>query len=90
MSIVTQPSSGLRLYTNPLHRNPFGKLVDGRPITDTIKRALAAAGLKTQTGVMKGVTDTIQQALSAAGLMQRDGGPSQGAMTLCIRTGKQC
>ena len=42
--------------------------VDGRAITDTIQRALASAGLDTQSGPMKGVTDTIQQALSAAGL----------------------
>ena len=40
-------------------------------ITETIQRALAAAGLNTQSGPMKGVTDTIHQALSAAGLTQR-------------------
>ena len=62
--------------------SPLGKLVDGHAITDTIKRALAAAGLNTQTGVMKGVTDTIQQALAAAGLMQRAADPGQDAMTI--------
>lgn len=40
-------------------------------ITKTIQRALASAGLNTQSGPMKGVTDTINQALSAAGLTQR-------------------
>jgi poly(hydroxyalkanoate) depolymerase family esterase len=44
---------------------------DGRAITDTIRRALAAAGLDTEAGLMKGVTATIEHALSAAGLIQR-------------------
>ena len=48
-------------------------------ITETIQRALAAAGLNTQAGPMKGVTDTINQALSAAGLTQRDETPSPDA-----------
>ena len=53
----------------PLRRAPLSAhAVDGRAITDTIQRALASAGLDTQSGPMKGVTDTIQQALSAAGL----------------------
>ncbi len=46
-------------------------------ITETIQRALAAAGLDTQSGPMKGVTDTIHQALSAAGLTQRSVTPSE-------------
>ncbi|MEO8755665.1 MAG: PHB depolymerase family esterase, partial [Casimicrobiaceae bacterium] len=46
---------------------------DASAITDTISRALAAAGLDTASGAMRGVTDTIRQSLSAAGLMQRDG-----------------
>ena len=46
----------------------WGRAVDGRAITETIQRALASAGLDTQSGPMKGVTDTIQQALVAAGL----------------------
>ena len=37
-------------------------------IIDTIKHALASAGLDTGGGPMRGVTDTIEQALSAAGL----------------------
>ncbi|HEX6976067.1 MAG TPA: PHB depolymerase family esterase, partial [Vicinamibacterales bacterium] len=40
-------------------------------ITETIRKALASAGLDTRAGPMKGVTDTIAQALSAAGLVQR-------------------
>lgn len=40
-------------------------------IHDTIQRALAAAGLNTKSGVMKGVADTISHALSSAGLAQR-------------------
>ena len=40
-------------------------------IIDTIKRALASAGMDTQAGPMPGVADTIQQALSAAGLNPR-------------------
>ena len=45
-------------------------------ITETIQRALAKAGLNTQSGPMKGVTDTINQALSAAGLRQGPATPS--------------
>ena len=55
---------------------------DVRAITDTIQRALASAGLDTQSGPMKGVTDTIQQALSAAGLNQRAAAPSQHGATI--------
>ena len=44
---------------------------DAREITDTIRRALASAGLDTRSGPMKGVTDTIDQALAAAGLRPR-------------------
>ena len=43
---------------------------DPASITETIERALSAAGLNTASGPMKGVTDTIRQALSAAGLTQ--------------------
>lgn len=39
-------------------------------ISQTIDRALAAAGLNTQTGPMKSVTATIERALAAAGLPQ--------------------
>ena len=51
-------------------------------ITETIERALAAAGLNTQSGPMKGVTDTIQQALAAAGLSQRSVTPSEHGVTI--------
>ena len=44
---------------------------DTTKVTDTIKHALASAGLDTQSGPMKHVTDTIEDALSAAGLMPR-------------------
>jgi poly(hydroxyalkanoate) depolymerase family esterase len=54
----------------PLTLRPHHR-VDVGAITDTIQRALTAAGLNTQSGPMKGVTDTIEQALSAAGLMQQ-------------------
>jgi poly(hydroxyalkanoate) depolymerase family esterase len=60
---------------------PVGKF-DFSAITDTIQRALSAAGLNTQAGPIKGVTDTIQQALSAAGLMQRTAAPSQHGTTI--------
>jgi len=42
---------------------------DATAITDTIKRALASAGLDTSAGPLGHVTGTIEQALSAAGLM---------------------
>jgi len=51
-------------------------------ITETIQRALAAAGLNTQAGPMKDVTDTIHQALSAAGLPQRSATPSERGVTI--------
>jgi hypothetical protein len=37
-------------------------------IQETIERALASAGLNTQSGPMRGVTETIRKALAAAGL----------------------
>ena len=45
-------------------------------IQDTIERALASAGLNTQSGPMRGVTETIRKALASAGLA---GGPSPDA-----------
>lgn len=51
-------------------KNPFGSQAppfDASKITDTIQRALAAAGLDTTSGPMRSVTDTIQRALSAGG-----------------------
>ena len=37
-------------------------------IQETIERALASAGLNTQSGPMRGVTETIRKALASAGL----------------------
>ena len=51
-------------------------------ITETIQRALAAAGLNTQSGPMKGVADTIDRALSAAGLTQRAATPGEHGVTI--------
>ncbi len=48
---------------------------DARGITDTIQRALASAGLDTQSGLVSGITDTINRSLTAAGLMR----PSENA-----------
>ncbi|HET9340034.1 MAG TPA: PHB depolymerase family esterase [Casimicrobiaceae bacterium] len=56
--------------------------IDVSGITETIQRALAAAGLDTRSGPMKGVTDTIHDALSAAGLTQRSGTPSERGVTI--------
>jgi len=55
---------------------PFNKRVtsfDADAIDDTIRRALASAGLDTKTGPMRGVTETIRQALSAAGMPTTQG-----------------
>ena len=49
--------------------------VDVRGITETIQRALKAAGLDTGSGPLKGVTDTIHNALSAAGLNRASTAP---------------
>ena len=76
-------SNARLIETTRLHgTSPGGKPANGSAITDTIKRALAAAGLNTQTGVMKSVTDTIEQALSAAGLMERTAKQSQRGITI--------
>ena len=42
---------------------------DARGVTGTIQRALASAGLDTQSGLVKGVMDTIHRSLTTAGLM---------------------
>ncbi|MEO8938412.1 MAG: PHB depolymerase family esterase [Burkholderiaceae bacterium] len=42
--------------------------IDVNSITATIERALASAGLQTQSGPMQGVTETIRRALSSAGM----------------------
>ncbi len=44
------------------------RLPDAQAINDTIGKALAAAGLDTQTGGLKSAPQTIQRALAAAGL----------------------
>lgn len=44
--------------------------IDVASITSAIERALASAGLKTDSGPMQGVTETIRRALSSAGLNQ--------------------
>ncbi len=54
---------------------------DTASITATIERALASAGLNTDTGPMRGVTETIRQALSSAGLHQT---PAAGTDALVI------
>ena len=43
---------------------------DTAAITSTIERALASAGLRTDSGPMQGVTETIRRALSSAGISQ--------------------
>ncbi len=52
-------------------KTPFNRPTphfDAQAIHQTIRSALAAAGLDTTSGPMLGVTDTIRRALSAAGL----------------------
>ncbi len=51
--------------------NPFNARApafDAEAINDTIRRALASAGLDTTAGPMQGVTETIRRALAAGGL----------------------
>ena len=55
---------------------------DAFGITETIKRALASAGLDPHAGTMKGVTNIIEQALSTAGLMQRRDTPDGRGVTI--------
>ena len=52
-------------------KTPFNRPTphfDAQAIHQTIRSALAAAGLDTTSGPMLGVTETIRRALSAAGL----------------------
>jgi poly(hydroxyalkanoate) depolymerase family esterase len=56
--------------------------LDVSGITETIQRALAAAGLNSQSGPMKGVTDTIDRALSDAGLTQRSATANEQGVTI--------
>ena len=46
---------------------------DAHAINETIRSALASAGLDTTTGPMRGVTDTIRRALSSAGMPTTQG-----------------
>lgn len=55
---------------------------NARAITDTIKRALASAGLGNSSGQVNGITATIENALSSAGLMQREPAPRTEAHTI--------
>ena len=56
--------------------------VDVRGIAQTIKSALASAGLDTQSGVGKGVTDTIEQALASAGFRSHGSTEHAGPTTI--------
>ena len=46
---------------------------DAQAINETIRSALASAGLDTTAGPMRGVTDTIRRALSSAGMPAAEG-----------------
>ena len=50
---------------------------DAQAINETIRNALASAGLNSTAGPMRGVTDTIRRALSAAGLTTTQGASSE-------------
>ena len=84
MNLKIQKALPIPLFQDFQPRQP--KLSPGRfdasEITETIQRALANAGLNTQSGPMKGVTDTIHQALSAAGLSQRSVLPGEHGVTI--------
>jgi poly(hydroxyalkanoate) depolymerase family esterase len=62
--------------------SPATHLVDVHGITNTIKGALASAGLDTQSGVARSVTETIEQALASAGLSVH--GSADGARSTTI------
>jgi len=52
-------------------KNPFNIRVpsfDAQAVNETIRRALASAGLDTASGPMRDVTDTVRNALASAGL----------------------
>ncbi len=52
--------------------SPATPLVDVHGIMNTIRGALASAGLDTHSGVARSVTETIEQALASAGLSVHD------------------
>ena len=72
------PFAPLRSPRPPIHAGAF----DAAGITQTIRQALAAAGLDASAGPMKGVTDTIEQAFVAAGLQRRVETPFARGVTL--------
>ena len=62
--------------------DPSATKFDASGITETIQRALASAGLDTQSGLVKGITDTINQSLTTAGLMHPSKPPSGRGITI--------
>jgi poly(hydroxyalkanoate) depolymerase family esterase len=48
------------------------RAVDGQKIADTIRRALASAGLDTTSSPVRDINDTIRRALSSAGMCDHD------------------
>ena len=61
-------------------KNPFGSQAppfDAKSITETIQRALSAAGLDTTSGPMRSVNETIQRALSSGGSASAARSPGQ-------------
>jgi poly(hydroxyalkanoate) depolymerase family esterase len=51
-------------------------------VTETIQRALASAGLDTQSGLIKGIMDTIDRSLTTAGLTSRSEPPGGRGTTI--------
>jgi len=70
MKILSGFASRLRKTMPTPETSHTFRQFDAGAINDTIRRALASAGLNTHAAPMQGVTETIQQALSAAGLDQ--------------------
>jgi poly(hydroxyalkanoate) depolymerase family esterase len=50
--------------------DPSAPKFDASGISETIRRALASAGLDTQSGLVTGITETINRSLATAGLMR--------------------
>ena len=57
---------------------------DAEAVNETIRRALASAGLDTTSGPMQGVTETIRQALASGGLSATARGPAANASVIDI------
>lgn len=69
--------------------DPRGPVFDAGAVHETIRRALAAAGLDTASGPLRGVADTVRRALAAGGLADRSGasaasGPAVDAMARIV------